>query len=148
MDSKTQTEFKKTMDTVLPKVLKIMEDRNLTGIQMEAGELFVEIKKMPQAMFAPASAETASEDEEGKHQIIPVTSELVGIFKWNKPGIYEPMVVKGDNVKKGQVLGFIESMKFLHEVAAPESGKVAEILAEEGTPVEYGQALIVLEKLT
>lgn len=146
MDSKTQTEFKKNLDGVVPKILKIMEERNLTEIEMEAGELFVEIKKMPQAPPASVAVETASNNEEEKSRIFPVTSELVGIFRWNKPGVYEPLAAKGDSVKRGQVLGFIESMKFLHEVVAPEAGKVAEILAEEGTPVEFGQALIVIEK--
>jgi acetyl-CoA carboxylase biotin carboxyl carrier protein len=56
-----------------------------------------------------------------------------------------PFVALGDSVREGQVLLIIEAMKVMNQIHAPRPGRVAEILVADGAPVEYGQALIVLE---
>jgi acetyl-CoA carboxylase biotin carboxyl carrier protein len=51
----------------------------------------------------------------------------------------------GSVVKKGQVLCIIEAMKLMNEIESEVSGRVAEILVENGRPVEFGQALFRIE---
>lgn len=70
---------------------------------------------------------------------ITITAPMVGIFH-SLDGIKE----KGVHVKKGQVVGAIESMKLMNEIASNADGEVEEILVEDGMPVEYGQALFRL----
>jgi acetyl-CoA carboxylase biotin carboxyl carrier protein len=88
------------------------------------------------AAAAPAYEATAVEDK--GHQ---VTSPFVGTF-YRKPNPDSPDYVKvGDKVKKGQVLCIVEAMKLMNEIEADIDGTIAAILAENGTSVEYGQAL-------
>jgi len=74
-----------------------------------------------------------------------VTSPFVGTFYRTPAPDQPPFVEMGSVVRKGQVLCIIEAMKLMNEIEAEMSGKVTEILAENGQPVEYGQALFRLE---
>ena len=58
----------------------------------------------------------------------------------------KPYVAVGDVVKKGDILGIIEAMKIMNELAAPISGKIVEIRAEDGKMIEYNQVLFLLEE--
>lgn len=51
----------------------------------------------------------------------------------------------GSVVKEGQTLLIIEAMKTMNQIPAPKSGTVTEILIKDGSPVEYGEALVVIE---
>jgi acetyl-CoA carboxylase biotin carboxyl carrier protein len=51
----------------------------------------------------------------------------------------------GSVVKKGQVLCIVEAMKLMNEIEAEMAGRVAEILVENGQPVEFGQPLFRIE---
>ena len=48
-------------------------------------------------------------------------------------------------MKAGDKLLLVEAMKTFNEIVAPRAGKVTQILVEDGSPVEYGQALMVIE---
>ena len=51
----------------------------------------------------------------------------------------------GSVVRKGQVLCIVEAMKLMNEIEADVAGTIAEILVENGQPVEYGQPLFRIE---
>ena len=51
----------------------------------------------------------------------------------------------GDRVGEGDVLLIIEAMKVMNEIRSPRAGRVAEILVEDGVPVEFGQVLLVVD---
>ncbi|KAL0302902.1 UNVERIFIED_CONTAM: Biotin carboxyl carrier protein of acetyl-CoA carboxylase 2, chloroplastic [Sesamum radiatum] len=51
----------------------------------------------------------------------------------------------GDKVQKGQVLCIIEAMKLMNEIEADQSGKIVEILLEDGKPVSVDTPLFVIE---
>ncbi len=70
-----------------------------------------------------------------------VESPLVGTFYAAPSEDAAPFVAVGDTVKKGQTLAIIEAMKLMNEIESEYDGTVAEILAENGKPVEYGQPL-------
>ena len=75
----------------------------------------------------------------------PINSPMVGTFyRAPSPGA-DPFVKVGDTVKKGQVVCIIEAMKLLNEVEADAAGVVKEVCVEHGQPVEFGQALFILE---
>ncbi len=76
---------------------------------------------------------------------VPVLAPLVGTFyRSAQPGA-KPFVEEGDTVDVGQTVCIVEAMKLMNEVAAGEGGKVAEIVAENGEPVEFEQVLMYLE---
>jgi len=73
--------------------------------------------------------------EEARQLLAP----MVGIFHHADPPL--PYAAA---VRSGQVIGYIESMKLMNDVVAEESGRVTDVLVEDGAPVEYGQALFRL----
>ncbi|MGN9776897.1 acetyl-CoA carboxylase biotin carboxyl carrier protein [Micromonospora sp. H33] len=74
-----------------------------------------------------------------------VRSPIVGTFyRAAEPGA-APFVAVGDRVHPGQVVGIVEAMKLMNEVTADRAGRVAEILADDGQPVEYDQPLLALD---
>jgi acetyl-CoA carboxylase biotin carboxyl carrier protein len=74
-----------------------------------------------------------------------VTAPMVGTaYLAPQPGA--PLFVKpGDEVSEGQVLLIIEAMKVMNQIRAPRPGHVRRILVEDGAPVEYGAALMLIE---
>jgi acetyl-CoA carboxylase biotin carboxyl carrier protein len=75
----------------------------------------------------------------------PVLAPLVGTFyEAAQPGA-KPFVQVGDVVEMGQTVCIVEAMKLMNEVAASERGRVAEIVAKNGEPVEFEQVLMYLE---
>ena len=71
----------------------------------------------------------------------------VGPGRFNEDGDERvPMDIKvGDKVKKGQTLVIVEAMKTMNPIQSPRDGVVAEILVGDAQPVEFGEALVLLE---
>ena len=88
---------------------------------------------------APAPLKEAAEEEAKPGKI--VESPLVGTFYAAPAEDAEPFVTVGSAVKKGQTLAIVEAMKLMNEIESDYDGTVAEILVENGQPVEYGQPL-------
>ena len=77
----------------------------------------------------------------------PINSPLVGTFyKSSKPD-EPPFINIGDEIKKGDIICIIEAMKIFNEIEAETSGRVIEILVEDGTPVEYDQPLVIIDPI-
>ena len=75
-----------------------------------------------------------------------IKAPFVGTFYRSASPEAKPYVVVGDVVKKGDILGIIEAMKIMNELAAPFSGKIVEIRAEDSKMIEYNQVLFLLEE--
>jgi acetyl-CoA carboxylase biotin carboxyl carrier protein len=79
-----------------------------------------------------------------EHGLVEVKSPIVGTF-YRSPDPSAPSFVSvGDVVKVGQVLCIIEAMKLMNEIEAEVAGEIVEIHAENGQPVQYGEALFSL----
>ncbi|HEY1057942.1 MAG TPA: acetyl-CoA carboxylase biotin carboxyl carrier protein [Limnobacter sp.] len=90
---------------------------------------------------AVASAPAAPAIESG-HK---VTSPMVGtLYRAPSPGASN-FVEIGSTVKEGQTLCIIEAMKLLNEIESDKAGVVKAILVDNGQPVEFGQALFIIE---
>ena len=101
-----------------------------------------EIEHSPTSSLPPAiQAKTSNKMEaEGKH----ITSPMVGTF-YSAPSPDDPPFVKvGDRVDENTVVCIIEAMKVMNEIKAETSGVIAEVLADNGKPVQFGQALFRL----
>jgi len=93
------------------------------------------------AAGAAATAPAAAAEPTGH----VVKSPMVGTFyRAGQPGA-EPFVNVGSQVKEGDTLCIIEAMKLMNEIEADVSGTIREVLVENGSPVEYGQPLFVIE---
>jgi len=70
---------------------------------------------------------------------------MVGTFyRAPSPGA-KPFVTEGQSVSAGETLCIIEAMKILNQIESDKSGKVVEILVENGQPVEYNEPLFVID---
>ena len=97
----------------------------------------------PAAMAAPAPAAEESVDL-AKHPGL-VASPMVGVaYLAPEPG-QPPFVALGARVTQGQTLLLVEAMKTFNQIKAPRAGTVTRILIESGTPVEYGEPLMIVE---
>ena len=74
-----------------------------------------------------------------------VTAPMVGTFYGAPAPGAEDFVSVGQKVAVGQTLCIIEAMKLMNELESEVSGTVTQILAENGQPVEFGQALFVIQ---
>ena len=74
-----------------------------------------------------------------------IKSPLVGTFYSAPAEDAEPYVHVGDTVKKGQVLGIIETMKLMNEIESDRDGVITEIVIENEQVVEFGQLLFRVE---
>ena len=74
-----------------------------------------------------------------------VRSPMVGTFYRSAQPGSDAFVSVGSKVRKGEVVCIIEAMKLMNEIEADCEGTVKAVLVENGSPVEYGQALFVIE---
>jgi len=75
-----------------------------------------------------------------------IKSPIVGTFYRAPAPDAAPFVEVGSSIESGTVLCIVEAMKLMNEIESDVSGKIAKILVENGQPVEYDQALFLVEK--
>ncbi len=141
-------------EDLVRKLANLLEETGLTEIEYGTGDWHLRVVKgasrsAPGADPAPATAaETAGASEIAEpvagHPGL-VTAPMVGVV-YTAPEPDEPPFVKvGDAVAEGQTLLLIEAMKVFNPITAPRAGTVARILIASGTPVEYGEPLLIIE---
>lgn len=125
--------------------LEVRVMRQAAVVQMAAPQ--------PQALHAPtgmaatpaAPAAAASAPDDPAQHPGAVTSPMVGTcYLAPEPGA-AAFVSVGAKVAEGQTLLIIEAMKTMNHIPAPRSGTVRRILIEDGSPVEYGAPLMIVE---
>ena len=90
---------------------------------------------------APVAGATAAPDGPPENA---VTAPMVGtVYVSPEPGS-APFVRVGDQVKDGQTLLIIEAMKVMNQIRSPRAGTVTQIFVRDGSPVEYGEPLLVV----
>ena len=96
----------------------------------------------PQTAPAPAAAPSQAAPIDDAHR---VASPMVGTFyRAASPGAPN-FVEVGSSVKEGDTICIIEAMKLLNEIEADRTGVIKAVLVENGQPVEFGQALFLIE---
>ncbi|MBX5017388.1 acetyl-CoA carboxylase biotin carboxyl carrier protein [Rhizobium lentis] len=140
----------------------ILNETDLTEIEVEQDDLRIRVSRgggTPQYVQAPIAAPAfaaqvaaaapaaaaAAPAAPGRNPANVVNAPMVGtVYMAPAPGA-RPFIEIGATVKEGQTLIIIEAMKTMNQIPSPKSGKVTEILVDDGHPVEYGQALVVIE---
>jgi len=78
-------------------------------------------------------------------KVVEITSPMIGTFYRSASPEAAPFVNVGDKIKKGQTVCIVEAMKLFNEIEAEVSGTVVKVLAENASPVEYGNVLFLVE---
>lgn len=141
----------------ISKVIEIMNNNELTEVTLEddAKSLYIRTngfkavvrEKDIQGNEIEEVIETQKEEPvEEKKNLVPIISNMIGLY-FAKPSPNErPFVQVGDEIKEGQTICIIETIKLMNKITSDISGKVAEICVEDGKPVEYGQVIMYVEK--
>nr|WP_154837540.1 biotin/lipoyl-containing protein [Staphylococcus sp. Marseille-Q1834] len=86
---------------------------------------------------------TQSQNGSSNDSAQEIKSPMVGtFFLQDSKELTEPQIKVGDQIKSGDVIGYIEAMKVMNEVTSDVDGEVAEIVVDHGTNVEYDQVLV------
>lgn len=147
------------MDTeFVRKLAEILEENDLGEIELADGDRRIRIARptvtyaaapMAAPSAAPAVAATAPVAPAGAGDIAKhpgaVKSPMVGTaYLAPEPG--KPNFVSiGDKVAAGQTILIIEAMKTFNPIKAPKAGTVMQILIDNAQPVEFGEALMIVE---
>ena len=150
----------------LKSLIKMVTETDITEFELEAAEEKIRIKRgcaapavqyqAPQPMVAmqpamvPAAAPAAPAEAAApaaKAKGNEVTSPIVGTFYRAPAPDAAPYVEVGQIVEKGQVLCIVEAMKLMNEIEAEYRGKIVQICKENAQPVEFGEALFVVEPM-
>jgi acetyl-CoA carboxylase biotin carboxyl carrier protein len=135
----------------------ILNDTNLTEIEVELGDLKVRVSRQapaavhaiaaPQPAYAAAQpaagAAAAPAAADASKNAVP--SPMVGTAYLAASPDAKPFIEIGAKVKEGQTLLIIEAMKTMNQIPSPRAGTVTAILFEDAQPVEYGMPLVVIE---
>lgn len=145
----------------IKQIVDLMKKSDLTEFAVEEENFKLQIKRatdapaqpqvlsyspVPQATAGPhspaaqqpqAPAAAAAPEDTSSY----ITSPMVGTFYTAPSPDSEPFVTVGDSVQPDSVVCIIEAMKIMNEIQSELKGTIAEMLVENGQPVEFGQRL-------
>ncbi len=146
----------------IKKLIELVEESGISELEISEGEESVRISRnsttpvapvqyaaapAPVAAAAapaaaPVAAEAAAPAVPAGHQVL---SPMVGTFYGAPSPDAKPFVKVGQSVTAGETLCIVEAMKMMNQIEADKSGVVTAILVEDGQPVEFDQALVIIE---
>ena len=144
----------------LKALLRLMEGNDVEELEVEEGGRRVRIRRRSaqDAVGAPASQRsvypavtslknptTSNVAPPEAAGLVPIEAPMVGTFyRAPAPGA-DPYVKEGDFVSKGSVVCIIEAMKLMNEIETEVAGRIVKVMVENGQPVEFGQALFLVD---
>ncbi|MBN1377762.1 MAG: acetyl-CoA carboxylase biotin carboxyl carrier protein [Gammaproteobacteria bacterium] len=143
------------------KLIELLEESGISELEIKEGEESVRISRnsppsmTPYAMQIPSTAApmpAATANAPASEQAVSdlpvghkVESPMVGTYYESAAPGSAPFVQIGQRVKVGETLCIIEAMKILNQIESDVAGEIKAILVKNGDPVEYGQALFIIE---
>ena len=124
--------------------LEVRVVKQVNIVTMAATAAPMQMVAAPMSASVQAAASAALPEDPAQHPGA-VTSPMVGTaYLSAEPGA-APFAVVGASVAEGQTVLIIEAMKTMNHIPAPRAGVVKRILVTDGTPVEYGAPLMIIE---
>jgi acetyl-CoA carboxylase biotin carboxyl carrier protein len=148
---------------VVRELAKLIGETDINEIEVEKGDLKIRVARhapqtvamqmMPQsyapqpAMAAPSVAAAKLAPAAGKPEDNPnaVPSPMVGTAYRRASPEAKPFVDIGSVVKAGDKILLVEAMKTFNDIVAPRAGTVTAIFVEDKQPVQFGEALMIIE---
>ena len=145
-------------------IIDLMKKNAVSEFEMEEGDFKIKLKRAPGKLHkgevgvaqegpaivtapvvAPAVPAPPTPAPEPVAEGLEVKSPMIGTFYRRPSPDSDPFVEVGTAVEPDTVVCIIEAMKVMNEIKAEVKGVIAEVLVEDGKPVEYGQALFRIE---
>ena len=144
----------------IKELIKVFDKSELNKLKVKDSDFEISLQKgfdnvntQSEFISVPSSSTSSSVLVNNNDEIIKnsgsetINSPMVGTFYLSSsPG--SPSFVKvGDTISNGSTLCILEAMKIMNEVEAEYDFKLIEILVKDGSPVEYGMPLFLVEKI-
>jgi len=147
----------------IKKIVEMMSDNDLSEFLLEEESFTLQLKRgaagvtqvvsAPQMMAAPAAASAAASAAapvaapavNENAGLVEVKSPMVGTFYSSPSPESDAFVQIGQDVMPDTVVCIIEAMKVMNEIQSEVKGKIKKILVDNATPVQFGQALFLVE---
>jgi acetyl-CoA carboxylase biotin carboxyl carrier protein len=146
----------------IKKIVEMMTENDLAEFLLEEEAFTLQLKRgtagitqvvsAPHQMMAapapaasPAVAPVAAPVVDENAGLIEIKSPMVGTFYRSPSPDADSFVQIGQDVSTETVVCIIEAMKVMYEIQAEVKGKIKKILVDNATPVQFGQALFLVE---
>ncbi|HBV76226.1 MULTISPECIES: acetyl-CoA carboxylase biotin carboxyl carrier protein [Vibrio] len=146
----------------IKKLIELVEESGIAELEISEGEESVRINRYsnqaapaapiqyaaaPAPVAAPVAAPAAVEAPaeapvQSGHKVL---SPMVGTFYRSPSPEAKSFIEVGQTVEEGQTICIVEAMKMMNQIEADKSGVIKAILVEDGQPVEFDQALVIIE---
>jgi acetyl-CoA carboxylase biotin carboxyl carrier protein len=151
-------------------LLAVVTQTDITELTIESADEKITVKKSPavsqpvatpapvpaflqaKAAVPPAASPvqpppqpTEAEKPESSNGFIQITSPMVGTFYRASAPTSAPFIEVGDHINVGQTVCIIEAMKLMNDLPSEVAGKLIRVLVDNGTTVEYGQPLFLVD---
>ena len=138
-------------EELVRKLATLMDETGLTEIEYGIEGINIRVSKAANyAVAAPALTSAApvateiAEVDAASHPGV-VKSPMVGVVYTSSDPDSPAFVKVGDTVSEGKTLLLIEAMKVFNPILAPKAGRISQILILGGSPVEFGEPLVIIE---
>jgi oxaloacetate decarboxylase (Na+ extruding) subunit alpha len=135
-------------------LIRLATEADITELDVDAPHVKVRIKKAARNSADEMVVEAphprsggVREALEPDGRLVPIVAPMVGTFYRAPKPDAPPFVNEGDEVHAGQTVCILEAMKLFNEITSEAAGRIARVLVENGAPVEYGQALFLVDPL-
>lgn len=159
MPSSPKSSSSKSETKLVKELADILDASGLAEIEYETEAVSIRLSRVTGAMpvaattpppvAAPAApvAAPVAEAPSANPASHPgaVTSPMVGTVYTSPEPDAPAFISEGDTVKAGQTLFIVEAMKVMNPITAPKAGKISNILVQNAQPVEFGEALVIVE---
>jgi len=147
----------------IKEMINLMNENGLVELEIEKDDMRIRLKKTAsgniEASAGPVLVERArvspqqprEENMESTQHLdsktIEIKAPMVGTFYRAPSPETPPYVEVGQIIEPGQVICIIEAMKLMNEIKSEVKGKILEITVDNTEPVEFGQAMFIIEPL-
>jgi acetyl-CoA carboxylase biotin carboxyl carrier protein len=133
----------------------ILDQAGLSELEYETDAVAIRLSRVtvvaPVVAAAPAAAPVAIAEPEAEPSTNPadhpgaVKSPMVGTVYTAPEPDAPAFITEGATITAGQTLFIVEAMKVMNPITAPKSGKVVKIFVQNAQPIEFGEALVIVE---
>ncbi|MBU1999113.1 MAG: acetyl-CoA carboxylase biotin carboxyl carrier protein [Candidatus Omnitrophica bacterium] len=143
-------------------MINLMNENSLMELEIEKDGMRIKLKKGPFdangfsgpiviekekviSSAAPVSRDFPQEPAKPAIKTVEIKAPMVGTLYRSPSPEAPPYVEVGQILEQGQVVCIIEAMKLMNEIKSEIRGKIIDILVDNAEPVEFGQAMLIIE---
>ncbi|MFH1355072.1 MAG: acetyl-CoA carboxylase biotin carboxyl carrier protein [Candidatus Omnitrophota bacterium] len=143
----------------IKEMINLMNENGLQELEVEKDGMRIKLRKSQieheaangaiivekQSLSAAPRQHSTESTSQANDNSVEIKAPMVGTFYRAPSPEAPPYSEVGQKVEVGQVICIIEAMKLMNEIKSEIRGKIVEILIDNAEPVEFGQAMFLVE---